>query len=63
MYKEFFKDSALLNFPLFTLLLFVSVFLFVVLKALFSRSNDAHIQALSRLPLEEEPKAEPMGRG
>lgn len=63
MYKEFFKDSTWLNFPIFTLLLFVTVFLFVVLRALFSRQNDAHMQALSRMPLEEDPESPPLGGG
>lgn len=55
MYKEFFKDSTFLNFPLFTLLLFVAVFAFVVLRAVFQKKGDPRIEALSRLPLEDGP--------
>lgn len=63
MYKEFFKDSTYLDFPLFTLLLFVSVFLVVVLRALFSRRNEPRMQALARLPLEDGPPMTPRQRG
>lgn len=62
MYKEFFKDSTFLNFPLFTLLLFVSIFAFVVLRALFQKRGDPRIEALSRLPLEDGPPGQDPSR-
>lgn len=63
MYKEFFKDSAFLNFPLFTLLLFIAVFAFVVLRAVFQKQGDPRVEALSRLPLEDGPPRAETSRG
>lgn len=52
MYKEFFRDSALLGFPLVALILFLLAFAAVL--AHVSRLRREGIDQLARMPLEDE---------
>jgi hypothetical protein len=53
MYREFYRDSALLWYPLAALLFFVALFVVAVLVA-FRRRNGDRIALLGTLPLDDD---------
>ena len=54
MYQEFYRNSALLDLPLFTLIFFIAVFLGVVAWVFVVARNDERFDRLAELPLAPE---------
>lgn len=51
MYQEFYRGSQLLNLPLFTLCLFLAIFVAVVAWVFFFQKKH-HFDQVARLPLD-----------
>lgn len=54
MYRWFYSFSELLHLPIFTMLLFITVFSLVVARVMRMRAADS-TDALARLPLQDPP--------
>jgi cbb3-type cytochrome oxidase subunit 3 len=57
MLKETLSQTDVINYPLFALILFVAVFAFVVVRVLMSGRKDGRMEAMSRLPLDDDDAA------
>jgi len=54
MLKETLSKTDVINYPLFTLILFVAVFAIVVVWVLASGRKNERMEAMSRLPLADD---------
>lgn len=54
MFQQFFAGHSLLDLPVLAMILFIATFLVVVVKVLRQGGDDPQLEAMSKLPFDED---------